>query len=334
MTYYKKFNNFYKFENINLEEGKIFNKKYNNLYNNSKNIAKDHYLLTNAFNITKLIKRNNTNFNNNIEIPEELYLDDNKKQDRMNIYNYKNIFGDVKNSKLNTNENEILKNLLIKIDSKNIEELLRDKEKLISFQRRTMKGLSSKIEPLTYTNRVWKTFNKTNSVKTLNNANNKSNFKTNKSKESLNFNNTSRLYKNNSLSLDTNTNYSKERYVKNFSFPKKYHSHTLNKQLQGIFHVISAEEIIAKKNSNILNTLHNKNNYYKSLRFNLKANSINTEHIKRKTNFIKDLNKIRHQKDIEKILFKPNKYIFTEIKNKLHSYYKRGQKIPKKYLEQ
>ena len=63
----------------NLEEGKIFNKKYNNLYNNSKNIAKDHYLLTNAFNITKLIKRNNTNFNNNIEIPEELYLDDNKK---------------------------------------------------------------------------------------------------------------------------------------------------------------------------------------------------------------------------------------------------------------
>ena len=105
MTYYKKFNNFYKFGNINLEEGKIFKKNYNNLYNNSKIIAKDHYLLTNAFNITKLIKRNNTNFNNNIEIPEELYFDDNKKQDRMNIYNYKNIFGDITNSKLNTNEN-------------------------------------------------------------------------------------------------------------------------------------------------------------------------------------------------------------------------------------
>ena len=252
----------------------------------------------------------------------------------MNIYNYKNIFGDITNSKLNTNENEILKALLIKIDTKNIEELLRDKEKLISFQRRTMKGLSYKIKPLTYTNIVWKTFNKTNSVKTLNNINNKSNFKNNKSKESLNFNNTSRLYKNNSLSLETNTNYSKDRYVKNFSFPKKYHSNTLNKKLQGIFHVISAEEIIAKKNSNILNTLHNKNNYYKSLRFNLKANSINTEHINRKRNFMKDLNKIRYQKDIEKILFKPDKYIFTKIKNKLHSYYKKGQKIPKKYLEQ
>ena len=73
----KKFNTFYKIGNIKLEEGKIFKKNYNKLYDKEKNIAKDHYLLSNAFNITRLIKRNNNIYSN--EIPEENYLDNNKK---------------------------------------------------------------------------------------------------------------------------------------------------------------------------------------------------------------------------------------------------------------
>ena len=68
----KKFNTFYKIGNIKLEEGKIFKKNYNKLYDKEKN-----YLLSNAFNITRLIKRNNNIYSN--EIPEENYLDNNKK---------------------------------------------------------------------------------------------------------------------------------------------------------------------------------------------------------------------------------------------------------------
>ena len=68
----KKYNTFYKIGNIKLEEGKIFKKNYNKLYDKEKN-----YLLSNAFNITRLIKRNNNIYSN--EIPEENYLDNNKK---------------------------------------------------------------------------------------------------------------------------------------------------------------------------------------------------------------------------------------------------------------
>ena len=75
MIYNKKFNNFFKIGDIKLEEGKSFNKKYNKQYNKRKNIAKDHFLLTNAFNITKLIKRNNNAEYNNETIPENYYFE-------------------------------------------------------------------------------------------------------------------------------------------------------------------------------------------------------------------------------------------------------------------
>ena len=176
----KKFNTFYKIGNIKLEEGKIFKKNYNKLYDKEKNIAKDHYLLSNAFNITRLIKRNNNIYSN--EIPEENYLDNNKEKYKLNIYNYKNILGNINNKKGSTNEDEVIKTLLIKIDEKNIEELLKDKEKLMNLQKKTLKGLSHKIEPSTTNNTLWKTFNKTSSIESVNNRYNQSNYKSNKSK--------------------------------------------------------------------------------------------------------------------------------------------------------
>ena len=133
----KKFNTFYKIGNIKLEEGKIFKKNYNKLYDKEKNIAKDHYLLSNAFNITRLIKRNNNIYSN--EIPEENYLDNNKEKYKLNIYNYKNILGNINNKKGSTNEDEVIKTLLIKIDEKNIEELLKDKEKVMNLQKKHSK---------------------------------------------------------------------------------------------------------------------------------------------------------------------------------------------------
>ena len=326
----KKLNTFYKVGNIPLEEGKTFKRNYKKLYNRTNNIAKDHYLLTNAFNVTKLITRNN--HNNENDFSEDEYIDANKEKYKFNIYNYKSILGDIKNSRLNTKENDLLKALLIKIDSKIFEELLREKEELINFQKRSLKGTSTK-NVLTYSNMVWKTFSKTNSVKTLNNLYKKS---SSKKKDLLDYNNISKINKNNkSLSNDSNSNYVKDNnYYRNYSLSKN--SRTLNTKLQGIFNVINAEEEIAKKNKNILNSIYNNRNYYKSLKLdaiNHKSKSINAEHFHRNHNLLKDLNKIRYREDIDKILYRSNKNIFKEIKNKLHIIYKKGKKIQKEYLE-
>jgi hypothetical protein len=333
MKYNKRLNTFYKVGSIKLEEGKTFKRNYNKLYNRSNNIARDHYLLTNTFNVTKLIKRNNNNNNDNDnDFSEDDFIEENKEKYKLNIYNYKELLGNIKNSKLNTKENELLRALLIKIDEKNFEELSREKEELISFRNRSLKGVSTK-NVLTYSNTAWKTFNKTNSVKTLNNLRKKTTIRKN---ESLSYNNLSKINKNNnSLSIDINSNYAKDNnYFKYFWLPKN--SKTLNKKLQGIFNVINAEEKLAEKNTNLLNTINRNKNSYKSKRLaaiNLKSHSVKADLLQRRYNFINNLDKIRYREDIDKILFKSNKHIFNAIRNKLHGIYKKGQRIPKEYFE-
>ena len=133
----KKFNNFFKIGNIKLEERKIFKRNNNKQYNQRKNITKDHFLLTNAFNIAKLIRiNNNNNDNNNQVIPENYYFEENKTRYKVNIYNYQKTFGNIGNNHINTNEDELLKTLLVKIDTKNIEELLKEKERMINLQKK------------------------------------------------------------------------------------------------------------------------------------------------------------------------------------------------------
>jgi hypothetical protein len=86
-----------------------------------------------------------------------------------------------------------------------------------------------------------------------------------------------------------------------------------------------------------LNTLYSNNNNYNTSRTereNLKLKTINLKQNKRKMNVLNNLNKIRRTKDIDSLLFKPNKHIFNEIKAKLLKKYKNEQKIPKEYLEQ
>ena len=337
MNHNKKFTHFYKLENIKLEEGKSFIKKYNKQYNKRKNIAKDHFLLSNAFNITKLIKKVR-NSNNKEIIPESYYFEENKSKYQLNIYNYKKVYDNMlKSQKITTNDDELLKTLLNKIDTKNIEEILRDRDKFISFQRRALKGLSQKFEPLTYNKTTWKTFNKTNSLKSITNFNNQSKYK---SKDSSNFNSSSKiLFKNNnSLSIDTSPNY-RNNYIRNFTLPKMIKTKSMNSKIQGMFNTINNKEKLAEKNSNMLNFDININNnsYFMTIRdekMNYKENSLKADKIKRKENYLQNVDKIKKRKDIEKFLFKKNKLLFNNIKNKLHTIYKEGKKIPSKYFDQ
>ena len=337
MIYNKKINTFYKLGNIKLEEGKVFNKRYNKQYNQRKNIARDHFLLTNAFNITKLIKKNNNdsnNYNNNDIIPENYYFEEDKKRFKLNIYNYQKTLGNLKNNDYNTNEDDLLMTLLNKIDSKNIEEIIKERERMLNLQRKTLRGISHKLEPLTYNNTKWETFNKTNSLKSISNINNRSNYKTIES----NFNSASIIFKNNnSLSIDTmSPNSHKDSYIRNCPFQKRYHSQTLNQKLKGIFKAINTEEKIAEKNMNNLNSKKHLNYYRKfmSNKFTLKAKLINGEQMRKKHNLIKDVEKIKRKKDIDKILFRQDRFVFKDIKNKLHSLYKKGKKIPSKYFDE
>ena len=345
MIYSKKINHFYKLSEVKLEDGKVFNQKYNERYKERKNIAKNHFLLSNAFNLTRLIKKTNNNkLNNKESIPESYYFDENESKYSLNIYNYKKIYDDmIRNQKATTNEEELLKTLLIKIDMKNVEEILKDKEKMINLQRRALKGLSKKIEPLehlTYNNTKWRTFNKTNSLKSETNFNNQSNYK---SKDSINFNSPSKILNkknNNSLSIETTTNY-RDNYKRNLTLPKKYCTPTMNQKVRGLFNAITSKEKMAEKNSNILNldvsTNNCSNSYYWTFRdekINLKSNSIKNEKKKKINIFMKNLGKIKYKKDIEKILFTSNKHLFNGLKTKLHTIYKEGKKIPSEYLEQ
>lgn len=339
MNLNKKFNNYFKLSDIKLEEGKTFKKNYNKQYNKRKNIAKNHFLLSNAFNITRLIKRTN-NPNSKDTIPESYYFEENKSKDKLNIYNYKKFYDEMlKKKEVNSNEDELLQTLLFKIDLKNVEELLRDREKAISFQRRTMKGLTKKLEPITYNNTRWKTFNKTNSIKSITNFNNQSNYKSN---NSINFNSSSKIFvKNNkSLSIDTTTHYrDRDNYKRNFILPKSFYTYTMDERIKGIFNTIRNNEQMAEKNSNKLNSdiIKNNNKYLRTFtdeRINLKSNSIKHEKKKQKENILKNVEKIRKKKDIERILFNQNKFLFSRIKDKLHTLYKEGKKIPSEYLEQ
>jgi hypothetical protein len=327
----KKFNTFFKLGNLRLEEGKIFHKNYAKQYNKRKNIARDHFLLSNAFNIKKLLKRNNQNNNNKEIIPENFYFEENKLRYKLNIYNYQKEFQN--NIQVETNEDELLKTLLIKIDSKNLEDILKDKEKILSFQRRTLKGISPKLEPITYNNMTWKTFNKANSVKTLNHLSNESNIY--KSKDSINFNSSSKIISknNNSLSLNISSN-KRENRIRNNTIPKRFYSQTLSNKVKGIFKLINTEEKKVQKNSNFLNYNIKSNKAFSLIKLNLKSNSINTEATQNNNhNFIKNIEKIKRKKDLEKILFKQNKQLFNGIRKRLHTLHSEGKKIPSHYLD-
>lgn len=330
MSFNKSLSLYYKLGNIRLEEGKRFTKNYNKQYDKRKNIAKDHFLLSNAFNITRLMKTNNKEF-----IPESFYFEENKSKDKLNIYNYKKSFENMtKGLKITQEEDDLLQSLLIKFDEKYIDDILKEREKILRLKSRILKGLPYKIDTLTNNNSTWKSLNKTNSLKSVTNFNNQSNYKR---KDSFNFNNSSKLFK--SIPLPKDINNQKDIQKRNLTLPRKYYTYTMNDKIKRIFKEINNKEKMAEKNSNKLNYVIsiNKNNYFRTLnneKANFKSHSIKEIQIRRGNNLIKNIDKIRYRKDIENALFRQNEFLFSGIKNKLHSLYKNGKKIPQEYLDQ
>ena len=81
----------------------------------------------------------------------------------------------------------------------------------------------------------------------------------------------------------------------------------------------------------------NNNNFFRTIRnekINFNSNPTKVDEIKRKRNYLKNVDKIKKKKDIEKFLFSQNKLLFNNIKNKLHTIYKEGKKISSKYFDQ
>ena len=323
----KKFNSHFKLDNLYLEDARTFSHKYKDLYYKRRNIAKNQFLLTNAFNTTKLKRNINKEF-------LEYFNEESKTTNKLNIFNYKKSYINKNNDFfLDKQEDNVLQTLLFRIDSKNIEELLKNQRKIIRLRRNALKGLSIPNELLIYHNTEWNNFNKTYSVKSENN------FSKNKSKELSSINVSTKIYRNcNNSSNDAfQNNYKENNTLSNDRFHKKYESERKKIKIQRIIDLINSEEKVAFKNSRIFNhniNLINQKKYFKTLKLDSKkkdkAYSIDIE---QKNNIMKYIDKIKHQKDLQRILYKKNKYIFNEVKNKLYTLYKEGKKLQKEEEE-
>ena len=112
--------------NITLEPAKIFKPRIENLDSNKKQMTKYHLLLTNAYSQnSKLNQSNNsniTNISNNIEEEQEKYiLEENRKAaTRFNIFDYKKTLGEINSTKVNSNEEDLMKELLYRFDKQKI----------------------------------------------------------------------------------------------------------------------------------------------------------------------------------------------------------------------
>ena len=152
------------YANINnlIDREMNFNKNYNRIYEGHKEIFKDHHLLRHAFNITNYVRIKNN------EIDQKEYLEENRKERyKFNIYNYEKELKQNKTKKIYSLDDELLKILITKINKKNIEEQLKEKEEKIIFQSLSLKGIKQKnIKKNTFLN----TYSAIKSFKTLDNS--------------------------------------------------------------------------------------------------------------------------------------------------------------------
>lgn len=317
----KRFNSYHRLENLDLEDDKVFSNNYNKLNDKRENLAKDHFLLTNAFGASKLVKKNYYKGMDSLD-----YLNDNnKKKSRLNIFNYKNTFISTKgNYQINTkhikdDEENILQSLLFKIDKKNFDNILKCQEKNLRLHKQSLKGIISRNQPPFYNvkNEEFKTFNKTKSVKYINN----------KSKDSIGLKTLPKLFS--KISSDTFLNNIRENNLRNNKLIKNY-SQTVDKKMKNMFKTINSEEEKAEKNSRILNYnmyLNNDKTFiktYRTLARKINSNSTDSEKFRINMNksYIKNALKIKHKKDFEKILYLEDRKMFNDVKNKLHTLYK------------
>ncbi len=294
------------------DKEKNFNKGYYKLYDGRHRIAKDIYILNNAFNIDDNAKNENNEIN-----PKEYLQEDKIEKYKFNIHNFESSLKIDKSKKLSSLNDVILKKLLFKISRKNIEEILKKKEEKINFQNLTLKGIRKKSN-------LSKTFNSSISVQSYYNlSGNKNN---NNDSTSFNFNTTSKISKTkNSFSYDTFNKTRKEltKYEPKTTFNFNY----LNHRLKDIFQNINSEEKNILINSEFMKTDFKKfrnNNRYKS-------KTINTEKIRKPKFILKNKEEanifnIKNKKDLEFTLFKNNESTFNKARNKLFNLYQSGKK--------
>ena len=294
------------------DKEKNFNKGYYKLYDGRHRIAKDIYILNNAFNIDDNAKNENNEIN-----PKEYLQEDKIEKYKFNIHNFESSLKIDKSKKLSSLNDVILKKLLFKISRKNIEEILKKKEEKINFQNLTLKGIRKKSN-------LSKTFNSSISVQSYYNlSGNKNN---NNDSTSFNFNTTSKISKTkNSFSYDTFNKTRKEltKYEPKTTFNFNY----LNHRLKDIFQNINSEEKNILINSEFMKTDFKKfrnNNRYKS-------KTINTEKIRKPKFILKNKEEanifnIKNKKDLEFTLFKNYESTFNKARNKLFNLYQSGKK--------
>ena len=294
------------------DKEKNFNKGYYKLYDGRHRIAKDIYILNNAFNIDDNAKNENNEIN-----PKEYLQEDKIEKYKFNIHNFESSLKIDKSKKLSSLNDVILKKLLFKISRKNIEEILKKKEEKINFQNLTLKGIRKKSN-------LSKTFNSSISVQSYYNLSGKKN--NNNDSTSFNFNTTSKISKTkNSFSYDTFNKTRKEltKYEPKTTFNFNY----LNHRLKDIFQNINSEEKNILINSEFMKTDFKKfrnNNRYKS-------KTINTEKIRKPKFILKNKEEanifnIKNKKDLEFTLFKNNESTFNKARNKLFNLYQSGKK--------
>ena len=321
----KRFNSYHKLGNLYLEDDKAFNSYYFKLNKKRQNLAKDHFLLTNAFGVTKLVKRNNN------KIMDQDYLTEvNEESGKLNIFNYKKPFINKRgNHQIDTkhtkdDDENLLQSLLFKMDQKSVENIMKNQEKKMRLQKKSLKGIifRNRLPFYKVDNDGFKTFNKDKSVK----------YAKDKTKEFIGFKTVPKLFK--KISNDTFLNSIRDNNKRNSKLINNF-SQRANKKIRDMFKSINSEEKIVEKNSRFLNynmhlnddkTFHKT---YKRLAKTIYSNSTNGEKLGRNRNrsYIKKALKIKHKKDFEKILYFEDKTTFNDVKNKLHTLYKTRKKL-------
>jgi hypothetical protein len=317
----KRFNSYHRLDNLYLEDDKVFNSYYYKLNKKRQKLAKDHFLLTNAFGFTKFVKKNE---------PLDYLSEVNEKSGKLNIFNYKKTFINKKGNRhidekhTKDDDENILQSLLFKMNKKSIENILKDQEKKLRLQKKSLKGIIIRNHLPFYNveNEGLKTFNKDKSV----------NYANNRNKEFIGFKTFPKLFS--KISNETFLNNIRDNNKRKSKLIKNY-SQSANKKIQDIFNSIDSEEKLVEKNSRILNYnmhLNNDKTFLKTYRKLTKtnySNSTNDENFGRYRNrsYVKNALKIKHKKDFEKILYVEDKAIFNEVKDKLHTLYKTRNKF-------
>ena len=336
--------------NITLEPGKIFKRRIENIDNNKKQMAKYHFLLANAYSQhTRLNQSNNnsTNISNYIKEKQEKYiLEENRKiLSRFNIYNYKKSLGDITSSKVNSNEEDLMKELLYRFDKQNNkkDEKLKNQINFILKNKNNFKPLYNpkNIDIITH-NYCTK---KLNNYKTQSNSfirNNSVNLNNNSCTSGSKYYNSTNYYPgNNSTSKDFGGRTFSEGKLpdlhKNFFKPK------LEKNLYVILQTLSKQETTVNNNcrsfnEGLKNLKENKNLLLKNMDALLgsteknKKNENLLQKFRSRNILVKNPGKIRNVNGIEKALFNESNELFRESKKELKYLYKNNLKLP--FLEE